>query len=171
MRGDGHRQARRRADQRLPDPAGKLANMRVETGFLHPAKRMDEAQHGAQQTYQRRKLRNRREQAQFPLQPRHFCRAGFLQRLAHALPALVTIHDGSLDQPCDGPGRGVANGQRLDQVVALQDGADAVEEFGRVDLRAVAMQKPLDEHRHRYRADDQEQPQHRAAVGQHYRQR
>ena len=158
MRRDRHGQSRRRADQSLPDPVGKLFEVRGQARCLYLVKNLDEPQHRAQQAEQRGQLRNRREQIQLLFQPRHFRRTRFFQRFAHPLPAVVAVQDGGLDQPRDGAGGGVANGQRLDHVIALEDGAHAVEKLGRVNLRAMTMQKPLNEGRHGHGADEQEQP-------------
>ena len=106
----------------------------------------DETEDGAEQTQQRRDLRDGGEQIQFLLEPRHFGQAGFLDGLAHALAALVAVEDGGFDEARDRAGRGVADGNGLDDVVALEHGAHAVEEFGGIDLRAVAVQRALDEH-------------------------
>ena len=54
---------------------------------------------------------------------------------------------------------------RFDHIVTLEHGPDTVEEFHRVDLRAVTVQEALDKDRDGHRANDQEQPQHQAAVG------
>ena len=84
--------------------------------------------------------------------------AGFLQRLAHPLAPVVTVRNGGLHQPGNRPRRRIANREGLDDVVALEHGAHAVEKLGRVDLGPVAMEKALDKHRHRHRTNEQDQP-------------
>ena len=145
--------------------------MRVQPGVLHEAERPDEAQHRTEQADQRSQLCDRGQQTQLLLQTRHFSRTRLLQRLAHPLPALVAIQDGDLHQPRHRPGGGITNGKRFDDIIALEHRANAVKEPHRVNLRTVTMQKALDKDRYGHRADEQEQPQHRPAVEQQYRQR
>ena len=79
---------------------------------------------------------------------------------------MVAVENGGFDEARDGAGRGIANGNGLDHVVALEHGAHAVEEFGGINLRAVAIQHALDEHGEGGGRGEQNQPDHRAAIGQ-----
>ena len=110
-------------------------------------------------------MRDGGEQVQPLFELRHFGQPGFLDRLADALAALVAVQNGGLDDARDRTGRGVADGNGLDDVVALEHVADAVEEFGGVDLRAVTVEDALDEHNEGDGCGEQNQPDHRAAVG------
>ena len=110
-------------------------------------------------------MRDGGQQIQPLLQQRHLGEPGLLDGFAHALAALVAVEDGGLDNARDRAGRGVANRNGLDHVVALEHGADAVEELGGIDLRAVAEQRALDENDEGGRRGDHNQPDHRVAVG------
>jgi hypothetical protein len=164
MGGNGHREPRRRADEGFPYAAGKHLHAGVQSIVLHFAEDVDHAQHGAKQAEQWRDLRDGGEQIQFFLEPRDFRQAGFLQRFAHAVAAKITVEDGGLDQPRDRPGRGVADRKRLDDVVALEDDADAVEELRGIDLRAMAVQDAFDEDHDGDGARGQNHPEHRPAI-------
>ena len=126
---------------------------------------VDETDHGSEKPEQRRELRDGREQVQFFLKPRNFRKARLLDGFTHAVTAVFTVQDGGFDEARDGPGGGIANGNGLDNVAALDDGADAVEEFGGVDLRTMAEQRAFDEHDGGGGGGDQDQPDHRPAVG------
>ena len=71
-----------------------------------------------------------------------------------------------LTRRATGPGVASQMEMRLDDVVAFEHGAHAVEELGGVDLRAVAVQEAFDEHDDPHRAREQDDPEHRPAIGQ-----
>ena len=80
-------------------------------------------------------------------------------RFADAFAAVIAIQDGGLDQARHGAGRGVADRNRFNHIIAAQHVADAVEELDRIDLRRVIVQKPLDEDDDGDGADQEDQPQ------------
>src|SRR5205807_1208301 len=47
VRRNGHRQPRRRADERFPDTCREIANVRVQTFVLHERECLDEPEHGS----------------------------------------------------------------------------------------------------------------------------
>ena len=73
--------------------------------------------------------------------------------------------NGSFDEPRDGTSRGIANGNRLDDVAALDDGADAIEKLGGVDLRAMTKKRAFDEHDGGGGGGDEDEPDDRPAIG------
>ena len=83
-----------------------------------------------------------------------------------ALATALAAQDGVLHEPRDGAGRGVADGERLHDVVALEHRAHAGEELGGIDLRAVEVEHPLDKHGDGHCAQEQQQPHNRPARGE-----
>jgi hypothetical protein len=148
----------------LPDAAGKILHRRNGRFGLERSEDLDEAEHGAQQAHQRRKLGDGGEQVEFVFEWRHFDEAGFFEGFAHAVAALVAVQDRDLHEARDRTGRGVADGDGFDDVVALEDVAHAVEELDGVDLGAMEMQHAFNEHDHARGAGKQDDPDHRAAL-------
>ena len=96
----------------------------------------------------------------------HLGEAGLFHRLAHAVAPAVAVENGGFDQARHRTGRGITDGNGLDDIVALEHISHAVEEFSGIDLRTVAVQHAFDKHHQRNGRGDQNQPDHRAAVGQ-----
>ena len=67
--------------------------MGVDAFLLHQHESSDEPQHCPQQAQQRRQLRDGCQQVQFVLQSWDFRQTGFLQRLAHPLPAMFAVEN------------------------------------------------------------------------------
>ena len=139
------------------------ADVRVKAVRLQLHENIDETEDGAEQPQQRRDLRDGGEQIQPLFEAGHFgqCRPPRRPR-GHARGPFA-VENGRLDEARDGAGRGVADRNGLDNVVALDDRADAVEKLGGIDLRAVTKQHPLDKHDEGGCPGNQNQPDHRAA--------
>ena len=107
-------------------------------------KGVHEAEDGAEEAEQRGDLGDGGEEVELFLEAGDFGEAGLLDGFADAVTAFLAVDDGGLDEAGDRSGGGVADGDGLDDVFALENGADAVEEFGGVNLGAVAEEGALD---------------------------
>ena len=86
------------------------------------------------------------------------------EHLAKILPPAVSVEYARLHQSRHRSGCGVANRDGLDDVLALEHVANAVEEIERIDLLPVVMKEALYENRHCDSSDHQQQPHHGPAM-------
>jgi len=131
---------------------------------VHKHECPDETKDGAEQAEERRELGDSGEQIQFFLEAGHLGQACFFQRFADAFAPVVAIEDGGFDEASDGAGRGIADGKGLDDIIAFEDVADAVEELGRINLGAMAVKKSFDKNDDSNGAGEKDDPEDRTAV-------
>src|ERR1051325_5948829 len=85
---DGDGQSRGGANEGLPNPIGKHAEMRVQSLFLHEHEGFDKAEDGAEESEQGRELGDSGEQIQLFFKTRHFGQAGFFEGFTDAFTAM-----------------------------------------------------------------------------------
>src|SRR5436190_2017318 len=145
--------------------------MGVKAFLLHKPKRLDKSNYCTKEAKQGSQLSNCRKQVQLFFEPGHFSQAGFLQSFANALATVIPVQNSGFNQARDRAGGGVANGQGFNDVFPLQNGSDAVQELGGIDLSAMTVKKALNKNDYGDRAAEQNDPQHQPAVSQQCRQR
>jgi hypothetical protein len=111
------------------------------------------AEDGAEQPDQGRHLGDGADRADPALECRQLDDRGLLDVEAHRLGVVVRVEERGLDDRGDGPGRLLADGQRLHQPALGEDVLDPAQEGRRADLPPVEVEGALDED------DDEDQPE------------
>lgn len=162
--GDCDRQPGGGANQGLPDAGGELADMGSLAGGLDLAKDVHETQDSAEQAEQGCDLGDGGEDVEFLLEAWDFPRAGVFESFVNGIAAAFAIEDGDFDQASNRAGRGVANGDGFDGVVALEDVANTVQELGGVNLFAVVLENAFEENSQSHGAGKHDDPHHWPAI-------